>query len=143
MIEDLTTRPGYAMQKEAFAVLWFSYAGDGMRALMELIPSDGMTRSARNALLRRLERDPYVARRIAELQGVAAERAIEDAQYIRDQLTGLIEDARTEGKYTAAAAALGQFAKFAGLEGVQRVDVTTAGQPVTITRKIIDPNAPK
>jgi hypothetical protein len=140
--ECLTNRAGYSMQKEAFAVLWFSYAGDGARALRELIPVSGMTDMSRTRLQKKLESDPYVRQRIAELQGVAAERAIDDAAYLREQLTALIEDARLEGKYTAAAAALGQFAKMAGLDGVQRVDVTTAGQPVTMTRRIIDPKAP-
>ena len=136
-------RPGYSMQKEAFAVLWYSYAGNGLRALRELIPTNGMTDRSRSILQTKLEKDPYVRQRIAELQGVAAERAIDDAAYLREQLTTLIEDARTEGKYTAAAAALGQFAKMAGLDGVQRVDVTTGGQPVTMTRRIIDPQAPE
>jgi hypothetical protein len=130
------------MQKEAFAVLWFSYAGDGAKALRELIPVDGMTDRSRAILQRKLESDPYVRQRIAELQGVAAERAIDDATYLREQLTTLVEDAREAGKFTAAAAALAQFAKMAGLDGVQRVDVTTAGQPVTMTRRIIDPKAP-
>lgn len=138
----LTSRPGYSVQKEAFAVLWFSYGGDGARALRELIPVDGMTDRSRAILQTKLERDLYVRRRIEELQGVAAERAIDDAQYLRDQLTALVEDAKADGKYTAAAAALAQFAKMAGLDGVQRVDVTTAGQPVTMTRRIIDPRAP-
>ena len=140
---ELTTRPGYSMQKEAFAVLWYSYAGDGAKALRELIPVDGMTDRSRTMLQRKLESDPYVRQRIAELQGVAAERAIDDAAYLREQLTALVEDARLDGKYTAAAAALAQFAKMAGLDGIQRVDVTTAGQPVTMTRRIIDPKAPE
>jgi hypothetical protein len=131
------------MQKEAFAVLWYSYAGDGARAMRELLPVDGMTDRSRATLQRKLEIDPYVRLRISELQGVAAERAIDDAAYLREQLTGLVEDARLDGKYTAAAAALAQFAKMAGLDGVQRVDVTTAGQPVTMTRRIIDPKAPE
>ena len=141
--ECLTTRPGYSMQKEAFAILWYSYAGDGAKAMRELIRVDGMTDRSRTMLQRKLESDPYVRRRIEELQGVAAERAIDDAAYLREQLTALVEDARLAGKYTAAAAALGQFAKMAGLDGVQRVDVTTAGQPVTMTRRIIDPKAPE
>ena len=141
--ECLTTRPGYSMQKEAFAILWYSYAGDGARAMRELIAVDGMTDRSRTMLQRKLESDPYVRRWIEELQCVAAERAIDDAAYLREQLTALVEDARLEGKYTAAAAALGQFAKMAGLDGVQRVDVTTAGQPVTMTRRIIDPKAPE
>ncbi len=141
--ECLTTRPGYSMQKEAFAILWYSYAGDGAKAMRELIRVDGMTDRSRTMLQRKLESDPYVRRRIEELQGVAAERAIDDAAYLREQLTALVEDARLEGKYTAAAAALGQFAKMAGLDGVQRVDVTTAGQPVTMVRRIIDPKAPE
>lgn len=141
--ECLTTRHGYSMQKEAFAVLWYSYAGDGARAMRELIAVDGMTDRSRTMLQRKLESDPYVRRRIEELQGVAAERAIDDAAYLREQLTALVEDARLDGKYTAAAAALGQFAKMAGLDGIQRVDVTTAGQPVTMTRRIIDPKAPE
>lgn len=141
--ECLTTRAGYSMQKEAFAILWYSYAGDGAKAMRELIRVDGMTDRSRTMLQRKLESDPYVRRRIEELQGVAAERAIDDAAYLREQLTALVEDARLEGKYTAAAAALGQFAKMAGLDGVQRVDVTTAGQPVTMTRRIIDPKAPE
>ena len=140
---ELTTRPGYSMQKDAFAVLWFAYAGDGDRALREIVPVNGMTDRARTMLQRKLELDPYVRQRIAELQGVAAERAIDDAAYLREQLTSLVEDARLDGKYTAAAAALAQFAKMAGLDGVQRVDVTTAGQPVTMTRRIIDPKAPE
>lgn len=139
----LTTRPGYSMQKEAFAVLWFSYAGDGARAIRELVKVDGMTDRARATLQRKLESDPYIRRRIEELQGVAAEQAIDDAVYLRQQLTALIEDARLEGKFSAAAAALGQFAKMAGLDGVQRVDVTTGGQPVTMIRRIIDPKAPE
>lgn len=141
--ECLTTRPGYSMQKEAFAILWYSYAGDGAKAMRELLRVDGMTDRSRTMLQRKLESDPYVRRRIEELQGVAAERAIDDAAYLREQLTALVEDARLEGKYTAAAAALGQFAKMAGLDGVQRVDVTTAGQPVTMVRRIIDPKAPE
>lgn len=141
--ECLTTRPGYSMQKEAFAILWYSYAGDGAKAMRELIRVDGMTDRSRTMLQRKLESDPYVRRRIEELQGVAAERAIDDAAYLREQLTALVEDARLDGKYTAAAAALGQFAKMAGLDGVQRVDVTTAGQPVTMTRRIVDPKAPE
>jgi hypothetical protein len=140
--ECLTNRPGYSMKKESFAVLWYSFAGDGAKALRELIPVSGMTDRSRTMLQKKLESDPYVRQRIAELQGVAAERAIDDAAYLREQLTALVEDARLEGKYTAAAAALGQFAKMAGLDGVQRVDVTTAGQPVTMTRRIIDPKAP-
>ena len=131
------------MQKEAFAVLWYSYAGDGARAMRELIAVAGMTDRSRTILQKKLETDPYVRRRIEELQGVAAERAIDDASYLREQLTALVEDARLEGKFTAAAAALGQFAKMAGLDGIQRVDVTTAGQPVTMTRRIIDPKAPE
>lgn len=141
--ECLTNRPGYSMQKEAFAVLWYSYAGDGAKAMRELLRVDGMTDRSRTMLQRKLESDPYVRRRIEELQGVAAERAIDDAAYLREQLTALVEDARLDGKYTAAAAALGQFAKMAGLDGIQRVDVTTAGQPVTMTRRIIDPKAPE
>lgn len=136
---DLTTRAGYSVQKEAFAVLWFSYAGDGARALRELIPVDGMTKASLNRLQRKLEIDPYVRQRVAELQGIAAERAIDDALYLREQLVGIVEDARIDGKYTAAAVALGQFAKVTGNDGVQRVDVTTAGQPITLTRRIIDP----
>lgn len=141
--ECLTNRPGYSMQKEAFAVLWYSYAGDGAKAMRELIRVDGMTDRSRTMLQRKLESDPYVRRRIEELQGVAAERAIDDAAYLREQLTALVEDARLDGKYTAAAAALGQFAKMAGLDGIQRVDVTSAGQAVTMTRRIIDPKAPE
>lgn len=137
----ITLRPGYSAQKEAFAVLWFSYAGDGARALAELIRVDGMTNRAKAAFQRKLEIDPYVRQRMAELHGFAAEQAIADNQYARDQLMGIIEDARLEGKYTSAAAALGQFIKIAGLEPTQRVDVTSGGEALTITRTIIDPKA--
>lgn len=136
---DITTRPGYSAQKEAFAVLWFSYAGDGARALSELVRVDGMGKAARTIMQRKLEIDPYVRQRMAELQGFAAECAVDDARYVRDQLVGIVEDARVEGKYTSAAAALGQFIKIAGLEPTQRVDVTSGGEAITITRRIIDP----
>lgn len=129
------------MQKEAFAVLWFSYAGDGARALGEIVPVDGMDQTARRRLQRRLEQDPYVARRVAELQGVAAERAVDDLEYIKQHLRGVIEEARADSKYTAAAVAIGQYAKVTGLDGTLKVDVTSGGQPVTITRRIIDPSA--
>lgn len=141
-VEDITQRQGFTPKKELFALLYLGYKGNAVKAASDAFDCVGMSVKDLSNFACKMRRDPYCAQRISEEMTGIADQTIKDAIQIVNKALDTYEAAFASGRYSAAVAALALVARLTGHD-VQRLDLTSGGQPFEVRRVIVDPVAPE
>lgn len=133
---DITKRRGFTEKREAFCQLVIGLGVD-LHAYRMAYNADNMTDESASIAAYHLKRTEYCSTRLDELrEGVALECKFEAVDAYREAMQSY-RQAMAAGKFAAASSFLALACKING-HGMERVDLTTAGQPVTgITRRIL------
>lgn len=141
-MDDITQRQGFTAKKECFVQLFLAFKGNAQEAARQAFELDGMSQKDLSNFSCKLRRDPYCAQRISETMIGIADKTISEAIELVNRTMDTYEAAHAEGRYSAAVAALALIARLTGHD-VQKLDLTSGGQPFEVRRTIIDPAATK